>query len=331
MTRKEKRGQMGYGSSYRKGRMGDIGNDREIGSVLGGQVWMVKPDQKAPVHNSCLWMTAGVIKYKDCHNFFDCTTCKFDQGMRLQVEKGKQISWQDAMRRKSDMERVCRHSLTGRMDSRICAYDYRCAKCDFDQYFEDYLTPKTMSQPDATHRVKGFDLPTDRYFHSGHTWARIESGGTIRVGMDDFALKLLGKADALELPLTGYQVEMGRAGWGLKRKNHQAEVLSPVDGVVMEVNRHVGQNPQLANREPYRDGWLFVAHCQDVKASMKKLMAGKASLNWISEEILTLETMIEDVAGPLAADGGFIGEDIYGNLPALGWDNLIGTFLKTGQ
>jgi hypothetical protein len=39
--------------------------------------------------------------------------------------------------------------------------------------------------------------------------------------------------------------------------------------------------------------------------------------------------MIEDVAGPLAADGGYLADDIYGNLPDLGWKNLAQKFLKT--
>jgi glycine cleavage system H lipoate-binding protein len=38
-------------------------------------------------------------------------------------------------------------------------------------------------------------------FHEGHTWARIESGGFICIGMDDFAMKLLGEADGFDLPL----------------------------------------------------------------------------------------------------------------------------------
>jgi hypothetical protein len=42
-----------------------------------------------------------------------------------------------------------------------------------------------------------------------------------------------------------------------------------------------------------------------------------------------LEGMIEKVACPLAADGGYLQEDIYGNLPDLGWKNLTKTFLKT--
>jgi hypothetical protein len=49
----------------------------------------------------------------------------------------------------------------------------------------------------------------------------------------------------------------------------------------------------------------------------------------LAAEIGKLEGMIDSVAGPLAADGGTIAEDVYGNLPALGWKNLTRTFLKT--
>jgi hypothetical protein len=67
----------------------------------------------------------------------------------------------------------------------------------------------------------------------------------------------------------------------------------------------------------------------DVKATMKKLMVEQSSLSWMSNEVTNLESMIEDVAGPLAADGGYLAEDIYGNLPNLGWNNLTKAFLKT--
>jgi hypothetical protein len=67
----------------------------------------------------------------------------------------------------------------------------------------------------------------------------------------------------------------------------------------------------------------------DIKSTMKKLMVDQDSLSWINEEVNHLETMIEDVAGPLAADGGYLADDIYGNLPDLGWKNLAQKFLKT--
>jgi glycine cleavage system H lipoate-binding protein/uncharacterized CHY-type Zn-finger protein len=301
----------------------------EMGNPLGGQVWKIKADKRTKGANPCLWMQAAVVTSKDCNNYYDCTSCKYDLGMRKKVESGKQISWQDAMRRKPTLERVCRHSLTNRITNRACAYDYQCATCDFDQYFEDVWTTHTKTLPANIQQVKGFDVPTDYYFHNGHTWARIESGGNIRIGLDDFSLKLLGKADALDLPLMGKELDQGKVGWGLKRKDNLADVLSPVNGVIVEVNHRVRERPEVANQEPYGEGWLFVVRNPNIKGAVKPLLTDTDSIEWIGQEVETLEKMVEDAAGPLAADGGFFQEDIFGNVQALDWNDLTKTFLKT--
>jgi len=328
-TRDNRRSNVGIGSTYRKGNRQDLSSHQEIGSVMQGQVWMIKPDKKAKASNPCLWMQAGVVKFKNCDNYYDCTSCKYDHAMAMKAERGKQLSWQEAMRRMSDMDRVCRHSLTNRIERRTCAYDYQCATCDFDQFFEDVWTPKSKIMAGEVQQVKGFDVPMDFYFHDGHAWARIESGGYIRIGLDDFALKVLGKAEALDLPLMGKELDQGKVGWGLKRKDNLADVLSPIDGVIVEVNSQLREKPDVANREPYGDGWLFMVRTPDVKATMGKLMVDQSSLAWMNNEVTNLESMIEDVAGPLAADGGYLAEDIYGNLPDLGWNNLTKAFLRT--
>ena len=325
----DRRSSLGFGSTYRKGMEQDLVSHQEIGSVIGGQVWMVKPDKKAKAACPCLWMQAGVVKFKNCDNYYDCTTCKYDHAMGQKAAKGKQMSWQDAMKLRPDMDRVCRHSLTNRINRRTCAYDYECAKCDFDQFFEDVWTTKSKSMPNEVQQVKGFDVPMNYYFHNGHAWARIESGGYIRVGLDDFALKVLGEADGLDLPLMGKELDQGKVGWGLKRRENVADVLSPIDGIIVEVNSEVREKPHVANREPYGDGWLFMVRTPDVDATMGKLMADQSSLSWMNNEVNNLENMIEEVAGPLAADGGYLAEDVYGNLPDLGWKNLTRAFLRT--
>ena len=325
----DRRSSVGFGSTYRKGMEQDLFSRQEIGSVIGGQVWMVKPDKKAGAANPCLWMQAGVVKFKNCDNYYDCTTCKYDSAMGRKAAAGKQMHWRKAMKLRPDLDRVCRHSLTNRIDKRSCAYDYECARCDFDQFFEDVWTAKSKSIPHEVQRVKGFDVPMDCYFHNGHAWARIESGGYIRIGLDDFALKVLGRADGLDLPLMGKELDQGKVGWGLKRKDNLADVLSPIDGVVVEVNSEVRERPELANREPYGDGWLFMVRTPDIKATMSKLMTDQSSLSWMSNEVKNLESMIEDVAGPLAADGGYLADDIFGNMPDLGWKNLTSAFLRT--
>ncbi|MCD4716052.1 MAG: hypothetical protein K8R45_04840, partial [Desulfobacterales bacterium] len=104
---------------------------------------------------------------------------------------------------------------------------------------------------------------------------------------------------------------------------------SPVDGIIMEVNSKLREKPGLANEKPYEDGWLFMIHTPNAKGTLKKLMADADSLDWMNGEVDKLENMVEAIAGPLAADGGYLADDIFGNLPQLGWENLTKVFLKT--
>jgi hypothetical protein len=62
---------------------------------------------------------------------------------------------------------------------------------------------------------------------------------------------------------------------------------------------------------------------------LKNLMIGNETQDFIGEEVNRLYRLIEDVAGPLATDGGQLADDIYGNLPELKWQRLVKKFLHT--
>ncbi len=275
----------------------------------------------------CLWMQAGAVEEKYCDNYYNCTDCEFDTDRRMAVEDNKQLSWQTAMRRREGMHRLCQHSLTKRIENRVCPNDYQCAHCDFDQYFEDVLTPKTRSTADRVHRVKGFEVPDGYYFAKGHTWAKIESGGMIRVGIDDFALKIFGAADRFDLPLMGHELHAGETAMTFIRGENRAEMRSPIDGVIVEVNSDLRKNPGIANTGPYSEGWLFTLHTRNIDQAFQSLMTGEECIAWTLDEVSILESMIEEKVGPLAADGGHIRTDVYGSLPSIGWKNLTRQFL----
>ena len=295
------------------------------------------PTQKTSIPGSagndvtlpCLWMEAGVVKKKACNHYYDCATCKYDAGMLKMTDTGRHVSWQDAMRKHDGRDRTCRHAMTGRSDHRTCPMNYNCFRCDFDQLFEDTLSPATARTLGESKEVKGFHLAQGHYFHSGHAWARLEEGGLIRVGMDDFAFKVLGQPDGFDLPLMGQELNQNRAGWGIKRNQNSAGVQSPVNGVITKVNHRVRKSPEIPGNDPYSAGWLFTLHNNDLKGAVKDLMADETSLAWLDQEVTRLEKMIEEVAGPLSADGGFLRPDVYGNLPGLGWNNLTRNFLGT--
>jgi glycine cleavage system H lipoate-binding protein len=274
-------------------------------------------------------MQARLVKKKNCTHYYDCATCKYDASMLKMVATGRHISWQDAMRKHDSRDRTCRHTMTGRATHKACPMNYNCSHCDFDQLFEDTLSPSMVHDLGEMDDIKGFKLDLSGYFHSGHTWARIENGGIIRVGMDDFAFKVLGGPDRFDLPHIGKELNQSKAGWGIKRRDNFADVQSPINGIITRVNHGVRKSPDIPEQDPYRNGWLFTLHNSDPKGAFKDLMAGEESSAWLSQEVTALEQTIEGITGPLSADGGYLQSDVYGNLPTLGWRNLTRKFLGT--
>jgi hypothetical protein len=58
-------------------------------------------------------------------------------------------------------------------------------------------------------------------------------------------------------------------------------------------------------------------------------MIGDQAGEFIDQEVERLYEVIEETAGPLAADGGYLSDDIFGNLPQMGWHKLTQLFLRT--
>lgn len=281
--------------------------------------------------NQCIWMKAGVVNFKLCDNAYDCLSCPFDKAMsRSLAHKPEQIiSWRQAMKEMSYNQKECRHMLTGRVQYRLCANSYRCNVCEFDQALEE---SDLKVAPGAVHskKVSGFEVAENYYYHRGHSWARIEHGGLIRIGIDDFALKLLGTPTEIDLPKLGSHLEQTEVGWSVKRDRNSARVLAPVDGVVVATNHKALGHPDLTKKRPYGEGWLMVVEPRNLKANLKNLLFEEEVKVWVDAEYNKLETMVMDTYGmSMAATGGEIVDDIYGNLPNMKWDKLVHEFLLT--
>jgi glycine cleavage system H lipoate-binding protein len=110
----------------------------------------------------------------------------------------------------------------------------------------------------AASLVGGFQVPEKLRFHPGHTWALSESPSLVRIGMDEFASKLTGKLDRIALPQRGQWIRQGQKVWTLHRDGTSVDMLSPIEGSVADINEAVIQNPELARKDPYGEGWLVL-------------------------------------------------------------------------
>jgi glycine cleavage system H protein len=102
--------------------------------------------------------------------------------------------------------------------------------------------------------VGGFRVPDNLRYHPGHTWALSESPTLVRVGMDDFATKLAGHIDHIDMPQRGQWVRQGQKLFTLHRDGVSADMMSPIEGSVAEINESAVAHPELAREDPYGDG-----------------------------------------------------------------------------
>lgn len=290
-------------------------------------------------------MQAGVVNRKYCERDYRCNPCPFDRALRKAVEENKKliqymiypqgkrsniVSWKDKLKTLSPpWKRPCLHHMKGRIDFRACTHEYRCADCEFDQYFDDQHTVHTVVTPVDIMEIKGFKIPQGYYFHRGHAWAKIEEGSSVRIGMDDFSLRLLGPLDTIEAPLVGKAVKQDQTDITVRRGEHVARVVSPVSGVVTAINPSLREAGRLANAHPFSEGWVMRVHAKTLRQELKNLMLNTETVRFMQGEVDRLYQMIEDEAGPLATDGGFLGSDIFGSIPQIGWKRLTQRFLKT--
>jgi glycine cleavage system H lipoate-binding protein len=177
--------------------------------------------------------------------------------------------------------------------------------------------------------VFGIKVPTSRFLHRGHTWVALESGGRVRIGMDDFSQKVLGSSDTIKMPVIGAEIRRDKAALALFRQKERAGVLAPVVGVIEEVNPQVLKRPGLVHDDPYGEGWMMLVAATNLQPDLATLVSGEGCATWIEEETSRLLAMLEPSVGATLQAGGSLIDDVYGQCPELGYDRLVKEFLRS--
>ena len=101
-----------------------------------------------------------------------------------------------------------------------------------------------------------------RYLKS-HEWARLESDGTVTVGISEHAQEALGELVFVELPAVGTDYAQKETAGVVESVKAAADVYMPVAGEVIEVNEALRCDPSLANSDPLGAGWFFKVRLAD--------------------------------------------------------------------
>lgn len=174
--------------------------------------------------------------------------------------------------------------------------------------------------------VEGFHVPENLRYHPGHGWALRERSRLARVGVDEFGAALLGAVDSIELPKPGHWVRQGQRAWNFYRNGEKTQMVSPVEGEVVEVNEEVIKDPSLLRKDPFGKGWLMAVHVPDEESVQHNLLPVHLVKDWIRQCAERLFARQPQLAGPVMADGGRPIESMTAGLPGSSWMELTKEF-----
>ena len=183
-------------------------------------------------------------------------------------------------------------------------------------------------------RPQEFELPEGLFVGPGHTWARLEPDGSVLVGLDDFATRILGRIDRLEVAAAGAKVGHEDAAVVLHQNGKSVAFASPLEGMVMAVHTEALQRPVRVQGEPYGAGWLLRLWPRQLAAQLRELRLGAEARTWLQSELERFGEFLgrqipADAVGATGRDGGVPIAGVLEQLNATTWEQFEAEFLAT--
>ena len=164
-----------------------------------------------------------------------------------------------------------------------------------------------------------FTIPGGVLISQGHSWAGIAQDGRVRVGLDDFAKKLIGRVDAIEFPTVGMPVRAGQLLFTVRQKSHRVPFYAPVSGKVVRLNAELGGDTEALERTPYQKNWVCEIDADNLDVELPRLSIGKAAVNRYQDDLERLQKILGD------------GKPHVGELELLGdaqWEKVAAEFFR---
>jgi glycine cleavage system H protein len=115
--------------------------------------------------------------------------------------------------------------------------------------------------------------PDELKYHREHDWARIDGDEAV-LGITWFAQDALGELVHFEPPTDGAQIQRDASYGEVESVKAVSDVIAPLTGEVLEVNRKAVDEPETVNADPYGEGWLIRIRLSEPTEADELLDAG---------------------------------------------------------
>jgi len=111
------------------------------------------------------------------------------------------------------------------------------------------------------------------YYSESHEYVRVE-GEYGYIGITDYAQNALGAVVYVDMPEVDDEVTAGEEFGAVESTKAASDLMSPISGVVVEVNEALDDQPELVNQDAY-ENWIIKVEISD-KSELDNLMDAAA-------------------------------------------------------
>jgi glycine cleavage system H protein len=180
--------------------------------------------------------------------------------------------------------------------------------------------PQVATAPVRDTRPKA--LVSEPYFHPTHSWAKI-TDDTVTIGVDEFAHKVLGRVQRIDVPQVGSYIRQGQTAWRLFHGKRTLPQSSPVEGEVIEINQDLINQPDKINQSPYDAGWVLKVKPVALRQNLKNLLHGETARRWLETLRSQFIMRFSAEVGPVCQDGGELIDGAGDLLSESEWDEVL--------
>ena len=125
------------------------------------------------------------------------------------------------------------------------------------------------------------EFPKHLKYTRDHEWALVE-GNEATVGITEYAAEKLGDVVFVDLPEEGDALDQGGTFGAVESVKAVSDLYSPLSGTVKEINKALGDSPEVINEDPYGEAWMIKLTIDD-ENELEELLTAEEYARYIAE------------------------------------------------
>ena len=107
------------------------------------------------------------------------------------------------------------------------------------------------------------NIPENLFYTKDHEWIKVD-GNTGWVGVTDFAQHQLGDIVFVDVATVGESLAEGETFGTIEAVKTVSDMFMPLEAEITEFNGALENEPELINKDPYREGWIIKVILKDI-------------------------------------------------------------------